>query len=97
MHIGRHWSRCDIEDRCPCPQAACGLVISGQTDPDCIMHSAGRSIRQGHSAEECPGRRVFECTASISGLCLREAQSETACVTEHTECVHDDLQKKERT
>jgi hypothetical protein len=29
-----------------------------------------------------------ECSASISGNCLREAQSETACNTEDGECVH---------
>lgn len=29
-----------------------------------------------------------ECSASISGHCLRESQSETACDTEAGECVH---------
>lgn len=29
-----------------------------------------------------------ECTASVSGNCLREAESETACDTEAGECVH---------
>ena len=29
-----------------------------------------------------------ECTASISGSCLREAESETACDTDAGECVH---------
>jgi len=29
-----------------------------------------------------------ECTASLSGDCLREAESETACDTEAGECVH---------
>ncbi|WP_159107031.1 hypothetical protein [Streptomyces coelicoflavus] len=29
-----------------------------------------------------------ECTASLSGSCLREAESETACDTEDGECVH---------
>ena len=96
MHVGRHWTGCDIEDRCPCDQAPCGLVISGRTDPTCIMHAAGRSLRQGHPAGECPGRRVFECTATISGLCLRETQSETACITESNECAHRAHPEKEK-
>lgn len=31
---------------------------------------------------------VPECTASIRGFCLAEAQSETACDTEAGECIH---------
>lgn len=36
-----------------------------------------------------PAHRARECTASLSGQCLREAQSETACDTENGECVGD--------
>jgi hypothetical protein len=32
--------------------------------------------------------QATECSASISGHCLRESQSETACDTEASECVH---------
>jgi hypothetical protein len=39
----------------------------------------------GGAADET---RQRECTASISGDCLREAESETACDTEAGECVH---------
>lgn len=31
---------------------------------------------------------VPECTASVRGFCLAEAQSETACDTEAGECIH---------
>lgn len=31
---------------------------------------------------------VPECTASIRGFCLAEAQSETACDTDAGECIH---------
>jgi hypothetical protein len=33
-------------------------------------------------------QHVPECTASIRGTCLAEAQSETACDTEAGECIH---------
>ncbi|MFD6490319.1 hypothetical protein [Streptomyces sp. NPDC060188] len=39
-----------------------------------------------HDTDDTTGQA--ECTASISGSCLREAESETACDTETGECVH---------
>ncbi|MEV7975379.1 hypothetical protein [Streptomyces sp. NPDC086519] len=59
------------------------------------IHAAGDDHRAGGAydvvdalrrlAGEAQGR---ECRASISGNCLREAQSETACATEDGECVY---------
>jgi len=55
-HVGRAWTGTRIEDECPCPKAPCGLVDTSQTDPACEHHPVvrGKSIRQGHPADECP-------------------------------------------
>ena len=60
-HIGRQWHGHDIEDACPCPQQACGLVVIGEADPSCEQHPIGRckTMRQGHSAADCPGRAAL--------------------------------------
>lgn len=57
LHMGRSWAGCDIEDSCPCVQASCGLVVSGQRDPSCTQHTSDKSIRQQHSEEDCPAVR----------------------------------------
>lgn len=93
MHLGRHWVGRDNEIWCACEKADCGLVISHRRDPDCITHAETQTFRQGHRADQCPGRPVFECAASISGLCLQEAQSETACITSTDACIHADRQE----
>jgi hypothetical protein len=56
LHVGRAWISHAIEDACPCPKAPCGLVDQQNTNPDCQHHPVGRgkTIRQGHSAAECP-------------------------------------------
>lgn len=56
LHIGRSWTGHDLEDNCPCPQAACGLIESGNISADCDQHPlrAYKSIRQGHRAHDCP-------------------------------------------
>jgi hypothetical protein len=56
-HIGRSWASHEIEDNCPCPQAACGLVPLDQVSPACDQHPPARakSIRRSHPAEQCPG------------------------------------------
>jgi len=93
MHMGRHWVGHDIEDRCPCSQEACGLVDSAKRDPQCAQHLSDRSFRQQHPADQCPGRPKSECEVSISGFCLKEAESQTACDTEESECVYRSLLK----
>lgn len=55
-HIGRSFSGTHIEDECPCPKAPCGLVIAGKQDPSCLQHRVNKTIRQGHTAEDCPCR-----------------------------------------
>jgi hypothetical protein len=40
------------------------------------------------TAGQSPGTDQLECSASRTGHCLREAESETACNTEAGECVH---------
>lgn len=41
------------------------------------------------------GDNQAECTASISGNCLREGEGDTACDTEAGECVHEGLPVEE--
>jgi len=55
-HIGREWASHNIEDRCPCVKAACGLAIMGKTNPECDQHPIERSrtMRQLHGLGECP-------------------------------------------
>lgn len=58
MHIGRSFAGTPLEDSCPCPKAACGLVITAGLDTsDCPEHAfrAAKTMRQGHRAEQCPG------------------------------------------
>ncbi|MFC4062811.1 hypothetical protein ACFOWE_31355 [Planomonospora corallina] len=56
-HRGRSWSGHELEDGCPCPQEACGLVDLDKADPGCDQHGQShppRSMRQGHPAVDCP-------------------------------------------
>lgn len=89
MHMGRHWVGHDIEDRCPCPQEPCGLIDPANRHVDCVQHLSSRTFRQDHPADRCPGRPYPACPASISGFCLKERESATACTAEDRECVHD--------
>lgn len=56
-HVGRAFDNTLLEDHCPCGKAPCGLVDSELVDPECIQHSwsAGKTIRQGHTPDQCPG------------------------------------------
>ncbi|MEZ0096360.1 hypothetical protein [Streptacidiphilus sp. EB129] len=56
-HVGRSWSGTYLEDPCPCPKAACGLVIQEEADPACDQHpvNARKTMRQRHAAGDCPG------------------------------------------
>jgi len=58
--MGRAWNGHAAEDACPCPQAACGLVV---TDPAilCEVHNPSdpvmaRTMRQLHTDDQCPAR-----------------------------------------
>lgn len=55
-HVGRSWTGHDIEDNCPCPKAACGLVDVTDVVDECAHHPVlrAKSMRQGHPAETCP-------------------------------------------
>lgn len=57
MHFGRSWEGTRLEDECPCPKAPCGLV-TGVLQSGCPEHDpmAAKTMRQGHSAADCPGR-----------------------------------------
>lgn len=57
MHIGRSWTGTHIEDECPCPKTACGLVSTRGADESCSHHPfrAAKTIRQAHPANRCPG------------------------------------------
>lgn len=56
FHFGRGWAGHRLEDECPCEQTACGLVDENSLNDECIQHPMrrGRTIRQGHPADECP-------------------------------------------
>ncbi|MFC6081016.1 hypothetical protein [Sphaerisporangium aureirubrum] len=46
------------ENRCPCPQEACGLVDPANADPDCVHHGSNhppQATAHGHHRDECPG------------------------------------------
>lgn len=57
-HVGRAFTGTGIEDTCPCPKAPCGLVIDEQAEPACAEHGGSQTMRQGHSADQCPGART---------------------------------------
>lgn len=86
MHVGRHWVGHDIEDRCPCVQTVCGLVVSGEQAPDCVQHLVGQAIRQAHRPEDCPGKPSPECSSSISGFCLRKTHGGDYCDVKNRDC-----------
>lgn len=58
LHMGRSWTGHGIEDACPCPQESCGLVDLDRVSPDCDQHPVehGRTLRQVHIIDECPGK-----------------------------------------
>ena len=55
-HMGRGWNGHAVEDGCPCPQEACGLVAEESVDPTCPEHPwvAQKSMRQSHTPDRCP-------------------------------------------
>lgn len=57
QHIGRSWQSTHLEDACPCPKTACGLVARDRVNPLCNQHPpmACKTIRQNHRAADCPG------------------------------------------
>ncbi|WP_228973421.1 hypothetical protein [Streptomyces sp. DH12] len=59
-HIGRSWAGTDLEDCCPCPKQLCGLVARDNVVDECEQHppTRAKTIRQSHTADDCPGRRV---------------------------------------
>lgn len=59
MHMGRSWSGSRLEDACPCPQEACGLISGRRASPDCDQHrlGSGKTMRQIHVEDKCPGVR----------------------------------------
>lgn len=58
QHIGRSWpgQRPVMEEQCPCPKAACGLVVASTIAPGCDQHgmSGAKTIRQNHYESDCP-------------------------------------------
>ncbi|MCF0086656.1 MULTISPECIES: hypothetical protein [unclassified Streptomyces] len=69
-HLGRSFRGMspDIETACPCPKAACGLVIREQVTKKCREHhvSAAKTIRQTHTADQCPGAPQPEDPAAVA-------------------------------
>lgn len=52
LHVGRSWAGHDLEDSCPCPQAACGLALPVGGCPEHGLE-AGKTFRQMHTEEAC--------------------------------------------
>lgn len=56
-HVGRSFTDHRLEDECPCPKAACGLVVLGDVSPECRAGHRiedARTIRQTHPGDRCP-------------------------------------------
>lgn len=57
-HLGRSWPGygTPMEDACPCPKTACGLVDDTTVHPECDQHPPQRSktMRHIHPADQCP-------------------------------------------
>lgn len=55
MHMGRSFVGTRLEDQCPCPKEACGLVDMNKASPECDQHTIGscKTMRQGHHEEDC--------------------------------------------
>lgn len=74
-----------------CPPASGSGCVADETQAEVPPAFApGMPCEHGcrAAADELVRETQAECTASISGSCLREAESETACDTEDGECVH---------
>lgn len=57
IHVGRSWTGNKLEEDCPCPKAACGLVLSEHMVDEtekCSQHSGMKTFRQIHTEENCP-------------------------------------------
>jgi hypothetical protein len=59
-HVGRSFQGHPLEDACPCPQEACGLIAMDKADPDCPEHGfhKAKTLRQAHLAEQCPDAKA---------------------------------------
>lgn len=77
IHMGRAWAGHGIEDACPCVQAPCGLVISGQRDPACLQHTSDKSFRQEHSENECPATESGISPEELAVFAARRAVHES--------------------
>ena len=53
-----------------------------------VVPEPGEEVDDTDLTETDIDQMMAECAASISGSCLREAESETACDTDAGECVH---------
>lgn len=71
LHVGRSWSGHGLEDGCPCPKAACGLVVGATVDAACPQHAlaTGKTIRQTHAAEQCPARMTISDQTPATKRC----------------------------
>lgn len=69
FHMGRSWTGHHMEDECPCPQEACGLIARDKVAEDCPQHYFGRSktMRSIHRVADCE-RIVAENKAEAEKL-----------------------------
>jgi hypothetical protein len=65
-HMGRAFTGHAIEDTCPCPKTACGLITMDTADQDCPQHAftAAKTMRQGHQERDCPALSPVDWAAA---------------------------------
>lgn len=56
IHIGRSFSGHSIEDKCPCPQAPCGLIARPLDSCDQHGWFSAKTMRQFHYESQCKGK-----------------------------------------
>lgn len=78
-----HLGKADALRKCTCPAAEELLRLASQ-EPGADDYTSAREDLLRRLADEAQP----ECRASLSGHCLREAQSESACDTEAGECLY---------
>lgn len=91
MITGSHWSRHwdgpgELEYRCPCPKAPCGMVVRGDHAAGCEQHApeATRTQRSGHEPDECPGYPEDVITGYPDHYIVNGDTSSCSCIQHDT-------------
>lgn len=91
MITGSHWSRHwegpgELEYRCPCPKAPCGMVVRGDHAEGCEQHApeATRTQRSGHEPDACPGYPEDVITGYPDHYIVNGDTSSCSCIEHDT-------------